>query len=440
MKLGQDLYEAQEFLRNANPGFFQTDLYDLGLLLAATVFLVAVLVPRFVDQWHIITSPILFVAVGAGIFLLPIGWQLPDLVDDVWWPKRLTELAVIVSLTSAGLKLNKPFSWRTWQVSWRLLVFTMPLTIITTAALGWWAAGLVPASALLLGAVIAPTDPVLASDVQTGGPTTPDASPTRVGLTTEAGLNDGLAFPFTNLAIAVALVGLHPGDWFVGWLVIDVFYKILVGALVGATSGWLLSILVFRTSPTHHLARTMTGILSLSLTLFPYALAELASSYGFIAVFVAACVFRQSEALHRYQAMLHDFSEEMERILMALLMFLIGAYVAQGILASLTLPMVLIVILIVFVVRPVTGILALWGCRLAGRQKWAVAFFGIRGIGSIYYLAYAIYHVAFPQAHVLWAMVILVVLVSVVVHGLSAPPIMMALDYWREKVKMPNRD
>lgn len=424
-------YKAQEFLFNAVPDFFKTDNYDIILLLTAFVILVAALLPRLLARQNI-TAPIVFIILGAAAFYIPIDWRLPDIVDDPWWPKRLTELGVIIALTSAGLKLNSPFSRETWRISWRLLAITMPLTIAASAFLGWWALGFAPAAALLFGAVIAPTDPVLASDVQTTAPDAEDDSSTRLALTTEAGLNDGLAFPFTNLAIAVALVGLNPAGWFLGWIVMDVFYKILAGTLIGAGSGWLLAILLFKTPIKDHLSRTMTGIVALSLTLLPYALAELASSYGFIAVFVSACIFRQQEKQHKYQKILHDFSEEMERLLVAVLMFFIGIYLSSGILASLTFEMVIVALLTICIVRPVTGLLAMPGCHLPRHKQWAVAFFGIRGIGSIYYLAYAMYHANFSQSQDIWSLVTLIVIISVAVHGSSARPVMRMLDRWRK--------
>ena len=209
-------YPAQDLLIHGNPAFFHVDAYDPLLLLAAVVVLAAALVPRLSSKY--LTAPLLFMLAGAAVFQLPLGWRLPDLVQETWWPLRLTELGVIIALTAAGLKINKPFSWKAWQASWRLLAITMLLTIAAVAWLGWWMLGLVPASALLLGAAIAPTDPVLAADVETTAPVEPDTSSTRIALTTEAGLNDGLAFPFIHLAIAVLLVGPDPGAWLAGWL------------------------------------------------------------------------------------------------------------------------------------------------------------------------------------------------------------------------------
>lgn len=141
---------------------------------------------------------------------------------------------MIISLTAAGLKLKRPFAWQTWRYAVRLLVITMPLTIVIVAFFGWKFLGFAPATAMLLGAVIAPTDPVLGgliapkdpvlnSDSQITESHREDTS--RLALTSEAGLNDGLAFPFTNMAIAMALLGIYPSLWFTDWLITDFFIK-----------------------------------------------------------------------------------------------------------------------------------------------------------------------------------------------------------------------
>ena len=427
-----DTYPAQDLLTQGDPAFFHVNLYDPLLLLAAVIVLAAALVTRLSSRY--LTAPLLFMLAGATVFSLPLDWQLPDLVEETWWPLRLTELGVIIALTSAGLKINKPFAWKSWQASWRLLAITMPLTIAAVAWLGWWALGLLPASALLLGAAIAPTDPVLAANVETTAPAEPDTSNTRVALTTEAGLNDGLAFPFINLALAVLLAGPDPSNWLTGWLIMDVLYKITVGIALGALSGWLLGKLLFGlpVPVTDNLARTMTGSvagsIALSLTLLPYALAQIAASYGFVAVFVAACVFRHQESNHQCQQVLHDFSEEIEHVLIAVLMFLVGAYVISGMLAGLSWPMIAVALTTVFIVRPLSGLLALAGVPLPQEERLILAFYGIRGIGSFYYLAYAFSRADFPQAHLLWQLLILIVVISVVVHGLTATHAMALLD------------
>lgn len=414
-------------MENSYPVFFEFEYYMvLILLLAVIVLFILILTPRL-KSYKYITSPIVFLLSGVAVFLLPIPWDLPELYDKPELLKRITEFGVIVALTSAGLKINDPFKWKTWSTSARLLLITMPLTIGVTALLGWWVAGLVPASAILLGAVIAPTDPVLADDVQTTDPGTPDSSSARLTLTTEAGLNDGLAFPFTNLAIAVAIMGIAPSGWFFDWLVIDVLYKIIVGGVAGLICGKFLAFLVFKIFEKD-LIKINGGVFAIALILFPYAVAELISSYGFIAVFVSACIFRQKRPEHDYQNEVHQFSTTMENLLEGILMVIIGGYLVFGVLEPLTLPMIFIAIVILFIVRPVSGLLAFMGSDMPANRKWVVAFFGIRGIGSLFYLSYALYMADFPQSDELWAITILIITVSVLIHGISAKPIMDSLD------------
>ena len=410
-------------MENSYPVFFEFDFYLVQLLVLASVVLLILIVSPRIETKKYITTPIFFLFLGMVLFILPIPWLLPELSDKPIILKRITEFGVIVALVSAGLKINNPFSWKTWSSSARLLLITMPVTIACTALLGWWAAGLVPASAILLGAVLAPTDPVLASDVQTSEPGTPDNSSVRLTLTTEAGLNDGLAFPFTNLAIAVAVLGLAPSAWIVDWLLIDVFYKIIVGGVIGVVCGKFLSYLLFKI-PYKENIKIADNIFAVALVFFPYAVAELVSSYGFIAVFVSACIFRQNKPDHEYQKEVHKFSVTMEGLMEGILMLIIGGYLVFGVLSPLTVPMIAVSLAIIFIVRPISGMIAFTGSNLPIQKKWLISFFGIRGIGSIYYLTYGIYMADFLQSDELWAMTIFIIVVSVIVHGVSAKPLM----------------
>lgn len=188
----------------------------LGLLILAVAWL-----PAYLRRLPM-SLPIACVGFGYALFSIPGAGAGPDLLDHPHLTERLTELVVIVSLMGAGLRLNRGIGWRRWMTAWRLLAITMPLTIVAVAVLGWWALGLAPAAAMLLGAVLAPTDPVLASEVQVGPPDEADEDEVRFGLTSESGLNDGLAFPFVNLAIAMAASGAAPGLWTLEWLAVDV--------------------------------------------------------------------------------------------------------------------------------------------------------------------------------------------------------------------------
>jgi NhaP-type Na+/H+ or K+/H+ antiporter len=383
--------------------------------------------------------PIAFLALGMLVFALPLG--LPD-ADPLAHPRlteHLAEVGVIVALMGAGLKIDRPLSRRRWASTWRLLAIAMPVTIASVGLLGWWWAGLVPASALLLGAALAPTDPVLASDVQVGEPTDEQDSEdeVRFALTSEAGLNDGLAFPFVYAAIAMALTaggGWAGGRWIGEWALTDVAYKGVIGIVGGLLVGRLLGRLFFRAKRhSLRLSRHSEGFLALAATFLAYGLVEVAGGYGFLAVFVAARGIRSAERSHEYHQVLHDFAEQTERLLTVLLLLLFGGAVVGGLLAPLTWPTALAGLALVLVIRPLTGFLSLRGAPGRPAEHWVIAAFGIRGIGSFYYLAYAMTHAGFPGADLVWATVGFVVLVSVVVHGIAVTPVMRLLDRANER-------
>jgi len=400
-----------------------------------------------------LSLPMIVVAAGMVLFSLPVGLDgpRPGADDDI--AERLTELVVIVSLTGAGLKLTRRVGWRSWMTTWRLLGITMPLTVAAIAVLGVTVLGLPIAGAILLGAVIAPTDPVLASEVQLAGPSSGDSSgggvdgsdsdesidatdeasgdddPIRFALTSEAGLNDGLAFPITNLAIAVA-VG---GNWFVGWLVDDVIVKLSIGLVVGYVLGRVIGRFTFRRNSALAFASSGEALVAFGITLTVYGMTELVHGYGFLAVFVAAVTLRQHQPEHAYHATLHDFADALERIASLLFLLLLGGAAVDGALDALTVPGAVVALLIVILVRPLTGWVGLIGEPLSSSTKWTIAFFGIRGMGTIYYLAHAVNEEFFPAAREVWAVAVLTILISIVVHGVTAGPVLHRLDRRRRR-------
>jgi sodium/hydrogen antiporter len=401
----------------------------LGLLLAAAL-------PRALADAPF-SLPLAFLATGFLAFVLPL--DLPD-IDPAGHravTEHVTESVVIISLMGAGLALNRPLSRRGWSSVWRLLAAGMPITIGLVALGAVLGLGWPLAAAVLLGAVLAPTDPVLASDVQVAKPADGDAETAddevRFALTAEAGLNDGLAFPFVFAALALATTA--GGSWLIGWTLGDLLYKTLAGVLAGLIVGRLLGRLFFRARVRSlRLAEHADGFVALGATFLAYGVTELAHGYGFVAVFVAACSIRAAERSHGYHGVLHGFVEQVERLLTAWLLLLLGGAVAAGILAPLTWPAALLGLAVVFVIRPLAGWLALLGGCAGRRERYAIAFFGIRGMGSVYYLAYATGHADFGvRTDELWAVVTFVVLVSVVVHGVSATPAMARLDRLRRR-------
>ena len=351
---------------------------------------------------------------------------MPDPLENSEIAERLAEVGVIVALMGAGLKLNRRPTWSSWSNTWRLLAITMPLSIAATAFLGYWILGLAPAAAVLLGAALAPTDPVLAGDVQVEGPLIDeeeDDSEVRFSLTSEAGLNDGLAFPFTNAAIAMVVAGAAPEAWLAEWLLMDVVFRIAVGAVAGWAIGRLLAGALFRWPASSHLAETSEGVVVLAATLITYSATQLLGGYGFLAVFISAVVIRDSERGHEYHEVLHSFSDQAERLLSALILLAVGVAVGAGALADLGALDALVIALLILVVRPAAGLLGLAGATTPGPEKVAIAFFGIRGVGSIYYIAHGVNEVDFgSDATRLWSIIGATILASIFLHGVAASP------------------
>ncbi len=185
--------------------------YPLSLALIGLALLAAAWLPHLLKRSPL-TFPMVFVGIGAALYAVPLPLPLPaaDPLRHARVTEHLTELTVIVALVGAGLRIDTAFGWRRWRLTWRMLAVAMPLTIAACVLLGQHLLGFGFAAAMLLGAVLAPTDPVLAADVQVAPPGEGEEDAVRFALTSEAGLNDGLAFPFVWLAVALALVATGP--------------------------------------------------------------------------------------------------------------------------------------------------------------------------------------------------------------------------------------
>jgi sodium/hydrogen antiporter len=415
-------------------------MYDLILLIVGILALASVALPLLLRE-RLISFPLVLVAGGALLSFLAFEPGTFDPIARGPAVERLSEFAVIVALTGLGLSIDRRLSWRGWSSTWRLLAITMPLSIAASAWLGWWVVGLAPATAMLFAAALAPTDPVLAIDVQTGPPTTgaydaDEADEVRFALTSESSLNDGLAFPFTYLAILMARTSSGPSDWIVSWFLRDVVWRIGVGVAVGWLVGWLLGRVVLRLiepgGPFGLLAEGQNpapSLLVLAITLISYAVTEMVLGYGFIAVFVTAYVVRDSERTSQVHDHLHEGAEQLERLALGVVLVLFGAALSDGLMATITVPMVVVALTLVLVVRPVTGWVALLGeRRLSLGERAVVSVFGIRGLGSIYYLAYGLNHATFFDGQRVWSLAAATIVVSLLVHGIGARPAMHWLD------------
>ena len=398
---------------------YEFSSYHIVLAVVGCAILFAHWLPRWISGREPAASALL---IGAGYLAFAFIPGTPTPFNPVNSPKiweMTSEICVVIGLFGVGIRIDSLRVWKNWQATVRLLAIAMPLTIAALALVGMAAAGMTLATGLLLGAVLAPTDPVLASDVQVGKPLEGGEHPVRFTLTTEAGLNDGLAFPFLYLAMAV----IAAGGWSIGligeWLAVDVAYRITVGLICGLVLGWMLARLLFDFPRENALSKTESGLVAFAGVMIIYGVTELVEGFGFIAVFVAGLTLRRSETNHEYHAKLHDFVEALERALTALLLVALGAAI-PALLPFFTLQVAVISLVLLFVIRPAAAWLALSRTTLPSRERFVVAFYGIRGIGSIYYLAYAATHITLPNAEQLWAIIAFTIVISTMLHGFTA--------------------
>ncbi|MBG6183220.1 NhaP-type Na+/H+ or K+/H+ antiporter [Arthrobacter sp. CAN_A214] len=399
----------------------------------------AALLPRLLMRAPV-SMPMIFF--GAGVLVFSVADDLPS-PDPIAYSDitiHLSEVCVIISLMGAGLALDRKVGRKRWATTWRLLGIAMPLCLIVFTLLGVWVLGLGLAGAILVAAALAPTDPVLASEVQVGEPSETEEEleaedEVRFALTSEAGLNDGLAFPFVYLAIAVSLVGAAPSAWFPQFFALDVVWRIGIGCLLGFGVGKLLGRVFFQSRiESARMASHSEGFVALAATFLTYGVTEMIEGYGFIAVFVCAVTIRSGEQTHGFHGVLHSYIEQLERLLTVVVLVLLGGAVARGLLAGVTVVEILVALAFLLLVRPLAGWISLSRGRTGPWERSVISFFGVRGIGSIYYLSYALSKGEFAsEDEALWRIVGLVIVMSILLHGVTAAPVINALDRARER-------
>nr|WP_242043004.1 sodium:proton antiporter [Leptolyngbya sp. FACHB-60] len=363
-----------------------------------------------------------------GIALSPYGFNLVQARPDTAFLERLTEFVVLISLFSCGLKMNRPLRRWAWNSTIRLIGFLMPISIFAIAAIGHFFLKLEWGVGMLLGAILAPTDPVLASEVQLTNPQ--DQDELRFGLTSEGGLNDALAFPFVYFGLHW-LEDNNWQSWFGRWVAVDLVWAIAAGLLVGigVAKGvcWL----------EQHLAKKsavdelMEDFIGLSTILISYSVAELARGYGFLAVFVAGVVmYNQCLSDERSLSRL-SFMERLEKLTEIGTILLLGSLLRIEPMLKFAVPGLLIAGSLLFVIRPLGAWVSTIGSPVHPATRWLFGWFGIRGVGSLYYLAYSLGHGLQDETGELIAWVtIITITISVTLHGVTSTPLMQWYEHY----------
>ena len=426
--------------------------FAIWALIAGAIFTVMALSGTLLKRLPLSTSMLYLLA---GFALGPAGLAVlnPSPLADHQLLVVIVEAALLVSLFAVGLKLALPLSDKRWRAPFRLASVSMIITVLLMAIVGAVLLDFSVGAAILLAAMLAPTDPVLASDVQLADPGDRDA--VRFSLSGEGGLNDGAAFPF--VIFGLGLLGLHDmGTGYWRWLTLDLVWPVIGGLAIGAACGYSIGKLVVYLRTRHQEAVGLDEFLMLGLIGVAYGLAQLAATYGFLAVFAAGLALQraqrpsghsqtaaveeitaneladgrgreelatdpQSAAAYMTQAV-RAFNEQLERIVEVAIVVIVGAM-----LTLIELPMIAIayLALLFFVARPIAVAFGLAGLQMPRDQRFLIGWFGIRGIGSIYYLLYAIGEGLSPaMSEQMISIVLTAVAASIVMHGLSVTPLM----------------
>ena len=410
-----------------------------------------------------LSAAMLYLLVGWGIGPAGIGLVDLDPYDDAKLLERLTEIAVLISLFTAGLKLEMPLRDRRWRIPVQLASVSMLVTVAAVTAIGFFLLELPLGAAVLLAGILAPTDPVLASDVQVEVPS--DRDRLRFGLTGEGGLNDGTAFPFVMLGLG--LLALHPlGEWGWRWWTVDVLWAVAAGLGIGYLLGALVGRAVIFLRTHHREALGADEFIALGLIALAYGVALAFKGYGFLAVFAAGLALRRIDepmgqatagagpppappdlsqlsaadlmpdpndprpqaATSPQQApavmmlALERFNAQLERFTEVFIVLAVGALLTRVVWQP---ALLWFVPLMFLVVRPLAVAIGLLGTGVTGKQRTLMGWFGIRGIGSLYYLMYAIVHgLDRDTAETLIGLTLGVVVASIVAHGVSVTPLM----------------
>ncbi|MCU0546312.1 MAG: sodium:proton antiporter [Oscillatoriaceae cyanobacterium Prado104] len=408
------------------------DDYILNLLVIGILLLTVTLGSGWIARLPL-SYALIYLIVGIG--LGPYGIKLIDLRPEAQFLERLTEFVVIVSLFSCGLKMNRPLQLWAWNSTVRLIGLLMPISIFAVAAIGHWFVKLDWGPAILLGAILAPTDPVLASEVQLAH--IHDRDELRFGLTSEGGLNDALAFPFVYFGI-YALKDNNWANWFSQWVAIDLLWAIPAGIVMGILVAKAVTWIDRRLQRYRPADELMEDFIALSTILLTYSLTEVVNGYGFIAVFVAGIVVQRSYRNPEKPLSQQHFTERIEKLMEVGTILLLGSLLRMKPMLAFAGDSLLVAALLFLLIRPLGTWISTIGSPLHPASRWLCGWFGIRGVGSIYYLTYAFGKGLKGETgeQIAW-ITFTIIAISVILHGISATPLMNWYDR-RIKPKVPD--
>jgi NhaP-type Na+/H+ or K+/H+ antiporter len=408
----------------ALPGFSPADWYPIALLLVGMAVFAAIGALSHAHE-RAYSASLIYLALGVVASALVHRFDVPwlDPLDDARTISRLSEIALVVALFGTGLKLDRPLAFGTWGSVARLIGPVMLLTIAAVAAIGHYGLGLPLGAAIVLGAALAPTDPVLAGDVGVGPPGEEDEREQHFAITAEAGLNDGLALPF--LALGLFLAARPGGGWLGEWLLADVLWSVCAGVSIGAAAGYALAAVIVWLRGRDLLSPDYDGWIGVAAVLVVYGAVEAASASGFLAAFAAGLAFRRYERDHELNQRVHQGTEVAEKFGELALILLLGSLLTPTGLSAPGLAGWLLVGALILAIRPSLVLASFARSRLPQRERLFLAWFGVRGIGSVYYVAAALAYgvLAANEERTLFWTIAAAVVVSIVLHGTTSTPV-----------------
>lgn len=427
----------------------EIDAFALGAFIIGLLLIVMTMGSSFLSRLPL-NAAMLYLGVGVAVGPMGLGLLQLDALENKVMLERLTEIAVLISLFTAGMKLELPLRDRRWRIPVQLATLSMVVTVAAVTALGVYGLGLSLGAAVLLGGILAPTDPVLASDVQVSNPG--DRDRLRFGLTGEGGLNDGTAFPFVMLGLG--LLGVHElGEAGWRWWTVDVLWAVAGGLGLGYLLGTLVGRAIIYLRMRHREALRSDEFIALGLIALAYGIALLCHTYGFLAVFAAGLALRRidegsvlapaaqtetqnanselspdeqaasgAEAPANMMNAVQRFNSQLESFVEVGIVLAVGVLLAT---VEFERDVLWFVPVLFLLVRPLAVYAGLLGTQVSGSQRNLMSWFGIRGIGSLYYLLYAINHDIEPAlAERMLSITLAVVVASIIMHGISVTPLM----------------
>ena len=395
------------------------DVYILDLLIVGILLLMVTLGSGWIQRLPLSYALIYLIV---GVLLGPYGTNLVQVRPNAEFLERLTEFVVIVSVFSCGLKMNRALNLWAWGMTIRLIGLLMPISIFAIAAVAHFALKMEWGTAILLGGILAPTDPVLASEVQLSD--LDDQDELRFSLTSEGGLNDALAFPFVYFGIH-SLKDNNWQNWFVSWVAVDLIWAIAAGIVMGILVPRFIVWVDKKLQKKRAVDELMEDFVALAIILVTYATTEVVNGYGFLAVFVAGIVTHRSYHNPEKHHSQLEFTERIEKLMEVGTILILGSILRVPSISQYAGQAMIIIVTLLLIIRPVGTYLSTFGSGARMTTRSLIGWFGIRGVGSIYYLCYAFGEGLKDQLgeQIAWITYITIV-ISVVVHGISSTPLM----------------